>query len=156
MRAHAHFSDPVWELFGRSCLELLVEGALACAEICTCWILFERFGSSVWALLVFLQLWCVLVGACVSFLTRTQQSAIFLSTEVEYHTLRWLTGFKEAIFLRHVWSLNSPDDVSGTLEKTINKDNKGGKQLSQPGHKTTPSAYTSVTTLSASGWRASS
>ena len=41
-------------------------------------------------------------GACVSFFSRTQKSVTLSSTEAEYVAMA--EGFKEAIFLRYIWS----------------------------------------------------
>ncbi|CAM9450595.1 unnamed protein product [Pylaiella littoralis] len=61
-------------------------------------------------------------GACVSFFSRTQNSVTLSSTEAEYVALA--EGFKEAIFLRYIWSFIFPDrDVGCT---TIHEDNVVG------------------------------
>ena len=43
-------------------------------------------------------------GACVSLFSRTQKSVTLSSTEAEYVAVAY--GFKEAIFLRCIWSLS--------------------------------------------------
>ena len=64
-------------------------------------------------------------GACVSFFSRTQKSVTLSSTEAEYVAMA--EGFKEAIFLRYIWSFIFPDrDVGCT---TIFEDNVGALHL---------------------------
>ena len=64
-------------------------------------------------------------GACVSFFSRTQKSVTLSSTEAEYVAMA--EGFKEAIFLRYIWSFIFPDcDVECT---TIFEDNVGASNL---------------------------
>ena len=60
-------------------------------------------------------------GACVLFLSRTQKNPTVSSTEAEYVTMA--EGFKEAIFLRYVWSFIFPDHDVGCT--TIFEDNVG-------------------------------
>ena len=63
--------------------------------------------------------------ACVSFFSRTQKSVTLSSTEAEYVAMA--EGFKEAIFLRYIWSFIFPDrDVGCT---TIFEDNVGALHL---------------------------
>ena len=64
-------------------------------------------------------------GACVSFFSRTQKSVTLSSTEAEYVAMA--EGFKEAIFLRYIWSFIFPDrDVGCT---TVFEDNVGALHL---------------------------
>ena len=64
-------------------------------------------------------------GACVSFFSRTQKRVTLSSTGAEYVAMA--EGFKEAIFLRYIWSFIFPDrDVGCT---TIVEDNVGALHL---------------------------
>ena len=64
-------------------------------------------------------------GACVSFFSRTQKSVTLPSAEEEYVAMA--EGFKEAVFLRYIWSFIFPDrDVGCT---TIFEDNVGALHL---------------------------
>lgn len=64
-------------------------------------------------------------NACVSFFSRTQKSVTLSSSEAEYVAMA--DGFKEAIFLRYVWSFLLPGrDVGCTIVK---EDNVGALYL---------------------------
>ncbi|CAB1097067.1 unnamed protein product [Ectocarpus sp. CCAP 1310/34] len=64
-------------------------------------------------------------GACVSFLSRTQKSVTISSTEAEYVAMG--DGFKEAIFLRYLWSFIFPDERIGCTR--VNEDKMGALHL---------------------------
>ena len=74
-------------------------------------------------------------GACVSFLSRTQKSVTLSSMEAEYVAMA--EGFKEAIFLRYIWSFIFPDRNVGCT--TIFEDNVGALHLAN-NQATTPNS----------------
>ena len=64
-------------------------------------------------------------GACVSFYARTQKSISLSFTDAEYVAMD--TGFRETIFMWHLWSFIFPDrDVGCT---TVKEDNQGAIYL---------------------------
>ena len=60
-------------------------------------------------------------GVCVSFYFSTQKSGTLSSTEAEYVAMA--TGFREAIFMRYLWSFIFPDGEVGCT--TVKEDNQG-------------------------------
>ena len=66
-------------------------------------------------------------GACVQYFSRTQRTVALSSTEAEYVALA--EAFKEAIFLRYVWSFIFPDSDVGCT--TVFEDNMGAVHLAK-------------------------